>query len=241
MSDNSKHRNLILEGLSANDFNIVSSDLKLVTLDKGIVLFEPEQPAEYIYFPTTAVISFLGDTGDGGSIEVWGVGREGVAGIFSIFGRTKPFRGVVQVAGASLVGTGSAFRNHFLKCGGFHDSLLSYYDYLLLQISYLGICNNLHTIEQRFIRWLLMLQDRAGTNELRFTQDAIAGILGTRRATISVAAAALQTAGLIRYTPGSILILSRRELQRIACQCYKQLRGKFGDRRLNHLNRIKGR
>jgi CRP-like cAMP-binding protein len=99
--------------------------------------------------------------------------------------------------------------------------MLNYYDYLLVQISYLGMCNNSHPIEQRFSRWLLMNQDRVGTKELRFTQDAIAGVLGTRRATISVAAAALQAAGLISYTPGTITIRSRKALEKAACGCYK--------------------
>src|SRR6267142_531517 len=101
---------------------------------------------------------------------------------------------------------------HFQKGGAFHDALLRYYHYLLVQISCLGICNNNHGIEQRFTRWLLMMQDRIGSPELRFTQDAIAAVLGTRRATISVAAAALQSAGLISYTPGSITIRSRKRL-----------------------------
>src|SRR5439155_13484669 len=95
------------------------------------------------------------------------------------------------------------------------------YHYLLMQVSYLGICNNSHSIEQRFSRWLLMIQDRTGSSELKFTQDAIAGVLGTRRATISVAAAALQAVGLISYTPGTITIRSRKRLLKAACRCYK--------------------
>jgi len=101
---------------------------------------------------------------------------------------------------------------------------LTYFDFLLFQISYLGICNNSHSIEHRFSRWLLMMQDRAQSPELRFTQDAIAGVLGTRRATISVAAAALQKAGLIRYTPGLIRIRSRKALERVACGCCKLIK-----------------
>ena len=66
-----------------------------------------------------------------------------------------------------------------------------------------------------------ILLHESGTNQLKFTQDAIAAILGKRRATISVAAAALQSQGLIRYSPGSIKIQSRRGLEKAACDCYK--------------------
>ena len=98
---------------------------------------------------------------------------------------------------------------------------MRYYDYLLVQISYLGICNNNHSIEERLSRWLLMVEDKTGSRQLKFTQDAISAILGTRRATISVAAAELQLKGLISYSPGSIKIQSRRGLEKAACRCYK--------------------
>ena len=62
--------------------------------------------------------------------------------------------------------------------------------------------------------------DRAGTNQLNFTQDSIAAVLGTRRATISVAAATLRARRLISYSPGTIKIESRRRLVAAACRCY---------------------
>ena len=216
-----RYSNSILQGLPPGDFASLSSELNEVELARGALLFEPDIPAANIYFPIDSVISFVGDTGEGGSIEVWAVGREGVAEVSGILGKRKPFRGVVQVSGQALVSKGLVVQRCFQNCSAFHDAILSYYDNLLLQISYLGICNNLHPIEQRFCRWLLMVRDRARTNELRFTQEAIADILGTRRATISEAAAALQNAGLISYTPGSITIRSRKGLEKAACRCYK--------------------
>ena len=221
MRQNSNRRNLILHRLPRSEFNAISADLKPVVLQKPTALFDAGEGAEYVYFPTSSVISIVGDTGEGGSIEVWVVGKEGAAGISAILGNTKPFRAVVQITGNALVGKASSVRRHFQKHSAFHDAILSYYNHLLVQISYLGICNNRHGIEQRFSRWLLMVQDRAGTSELKFTQDSIAGVLGTRRATISVAAAALQSAGLITYTPGAIKIKSRKGLLQTVCGCYK--------------------
>jgi CRP-like cAMP-binding protein len=213
--------NSILDSLPPSEFKLLKADLNSVELSKGEVLFEPDRRGEYMYFPSDGVISFLGDTGEGGSVEVWSVGNEGVAGISALCGSTKPFRGIVQVSGAALMGKTSNLRRHFQKSNGFHDAVLRYYDYLLVQISYVGLCNHNHSIEQRLSRWLLMIGDRAGTNELKFTQDAIAAVLGTRRATISVAAAALQSQGLISYSPGAIKIESRKGLQKATCRCYK--------------------
>src|SRR5579883_2826261 len=179
-----KYPNAILQGLSVADFSTVAADLKAVELTKGTRLLQADHLQRHAYFPLTSVISFIGDTGDGGNVEVWAVGSEGIAGVSGIMGGTKPFRGVVQVSGTALVGKSSVLRKHFQKCTSFHDALLGYVNYLLVQISYLGICNNSHSIEQRLGRWLLMMHDRAKSAELRFTQDAIAGVLGTRRATI---------------------------------------------------------
>jgi len=215
-----RYTNHILQQLSPHDFDTIAADLRPVELKRGTQLFEPDQTGPNTYFPIDSVISFTGDPGEGGSVEVWAVGREGVAGIAGVMGGTKPFRGIVQVPGKALMCKTSVLRKQFLKFNSLHNALLQYLDYLLLQISYLGICNNSHSIEHRFSRWLLMMQDRAQSAELKFTQETIAGVLGTRRATISVAAAALQNAGLIRYTPGSIRIRSRRALERAACRCY---------------------
>jgi hypothetical protein len=223
MASKKRYPNAILQALPSADFNSIAMDLKPVELVKGALLFEPDRAQGNTYFPLTSVISFTGGTGEGGSVEVWAVGSEGAAGVSGIIGRTKPFRGVVQVPGTALVSKSAVLRKHFEKGAGFHNATLKYLDYLMIQICYLGICNNRHSIEQRFSRWLLMMQDRARSIDLRFTQDAIAGVLGTRRATISVAAAALQNAGLIRYTPGSITILSRKALERAACGCYRAI------------------
>jgi hypothetical protein len=221
MRVDSKRNNRILESLPGREWNLLKGELKVVELARRSQLLEADRRNELTYFPVDSVISFLGDTGEGGSVEVWSVGNEGVAGLSSLFGRTKPFRGVVQVPGTAFAAKSANLRRHFQRGGAFHDALLRYYDYLLVQISYLGICNNNHSIEQRFSRWLLMVVDRAGSNQLKFTQDAIAAILGTRRATISVAAAALQSKGLISYLPGAIRIESRKDLEKAACRCYK--------------------
>jgi CRP-like cAMP-binding protein len=215
--------NSLLKSLPAREFNALSSDLEPVRLAKNLSLFESRKRNEFVYFPVDSVISFAGDTGQRGTIEVWAVGREGVAGISSIFGGETPFRGIVVVPGLALKAKASVFRRHFNECGQFHDAALWYYSYLLIQISYLGICNNSHPLEQRFSRWLLTMQERAGTRDLKFTQDLIASMLGTRRATVSVAAAKLQSAGLISYTPGSITIQSRSGLRKAACGCYKAI------------------
>ena len=222
--------NSILESLPSREFAAISRDLEPVALSKDAALFRPGKSSEYLYFPTGSVISFIGDTERGGGIEVWSVGSEGAAGISGVLGHATPFLGVVQVPGTALRARASVFREFLEDGDALRDVFLGYYHYLLIQISYLGICNNRHPLVQRLSRWLLVMEERVGESTLRFTQDSIAGLLGTRRATISVAAAQLQSAGLISYTPGAITIKSRRELRKIACGCYKVINLKLGSR-----------
>jgi hypothetical protein len=216
-----RHGNSILRSLATADLKSLSSDLREIELSAGALVYEPHSPSPDIYFPIDCVISFVGDTGDGDSVEVWAAGNEGAAGISGIVGCKKPFRGFVQVPGQAVVLKAEVLRRHFKLGGSFHDRIVAYYNYLVVEASYLGICNSSHPIEHRLCRWLLMIHDRAGSKTLKFTQEAIAGILGTRRASISVAAAALQAAGLISYTPGTLTVRSRKALEKASCRCYR--------------------
>ena len=54
-----------------------------------------------------------------------------------------------------------------------------------------------------------MCMDRVEGDELKLTQEFIAEMLGTRRATVSLAAMILQNDGLIEYNRGHIRIIDR--------------------------------
>ena len=49
-------------------------------------------------------------------------------------------------------------------------------------------------------------------------------MLGTRRASVSVAAAVLQRAGLIHYNRGHVSIRNRDQLVSASCECYEVIR-----------------
>src|SRR5688572_4564785 len=165
MSSKSK-RNSILESLSPKERKALATDLEPVLLSKDLALFESGKRSDFVYFPIDAVISFKEGTGQRGSLEVWAVGRDGVAGFSAILGEMNPFRGVVLVPGAALKAKTSKFEAYFHQHSDFHDAIIGYYHDLLIQISYVGICNNSHSLVQRFSRWLLTMQERAGTNQL---------------------------------------------------------------------------
>jgi hypothetical protein len=45
-------------------------------------------------------------------------------------------------------------------------------------------------------------------------------MLGARRATVTLSAGLLQSAGLIRYHRGRVTIVDRGGLEAVACECY---------------------
>ena len=89
-----------------------------------------------------------------------------------------------------------------------------------LQVAQLAACNRLHEVEQRLARWLLMCQDRVDSAWLPLTQEFLAQMLGTGRSSVSLAAGALEDAGLIESSRGNLKILNRKSLEQVACECY---------------------
>jgi Mn-dependent DtxR family transcriptional regulator len=56
------------------------------------------------------------------------------------------------------------------------------------------------------------------------TQEFLAHMLGTRRASVTVAAGMLQRIGLITYQRGHVNIVDRQRLEKAACECYEMMR-----------------
>ena len=109
--------------------------------------------------------------------------------------------------------------------------VLSYIESLLVQVQQSVLCGTLHPIQARLARFLLMLQDRAGTDSFAFTQEFLSHILGVNRSTLTGAAGALQSNEIISYRRGRVSIRDRPGLERASCECYRVLREQF-DRRL---------
>jgi DNA-binding MarR family transcriptional regulator len=68
-----------------------------------------------------------------------------------------------------------------------------------------------------------MSQDRLGGDLIPLTQEFLAHMLGTRRASVTVAAGILQKAGLIKYTRGAVNVVNRAKLEDASCECYQSM------------------
>jgi len=82
-------------------------------------------------------------------------------------------------------------------------------------------CNRLHNLTQRLARWLLSTHDRLPTDQIVTTHDFLSKMIGTDRATASLAIAEFERKGVLRRGRGSITITDRHKLQAQSCECYE--------------------
>src|SRR6188474_1142506 len=220
-SSHDPRQNHLLAALSAEDFQRVKSQIKLVPLTLGEVLYESGSRQRAVYFPTNSIVSLLYMLADGASAEIAVVGNEGIIGV-SLFmgGESTPSRAVVQSAGHAYQLPGKVLKDEFNRGGAMQHLLLRYTQALLTQMAQTAVCNRHHSLDQQLCRWLLLSLDRLPSNELTMTQELIANMLGVRREGVTEAAGNLQAAGLIQYSRGKIIVLDRPKLETRVCECY---------------------
>jgi CRP-like cAMP-binding protein len=204
--------------------------LEPVKLSPGTVLYEPDEVIQHVYFLTNALVSIVSSNSEGATVEIGLIGYEGMVGVSAILGGVTPYRAVVQMGGDAFRIDGRRLYEEFRKNPFLRDLLLKYTNTLIVQIAQSCICNCYHTLQERLCRWLLVARDAARSDVLILTHDVIARLLGTRRASVTVAAGLLQRAGLIKISRGQITILDPPGLQATSCECYAIVRD--GVRRL---------
>lgn len=219
--------NRLLALLPSADSERLAQATKVVSLEQGLVLNEPGDEPNRVYFPHTGMISLLAVMSDGKAVETATVGREGVVGAMAGLGpHTITTRAVVQVPlVASTIPVGP-FRAAVRASQAVRDMILSYNDVHLGQVQITAACNALHPIQKRLARWILQTRDRIDTDLVPLTQELLSEMLGVRRSSVSVIARKLQTSGLIRYSRGAIDIVNRAALEAASCECYELIRGR---------------
>lgn len=222
--------NTLLLSIPDDEFNAVRPDLEHVELPQYMILHEPRQKLESVYFLNSGMVSLVFKTRDGESVEVGVVGKEGFTPIPALAGlRSTPHQAIMQVSGEgfrmSLEGLESAFQSS----PRLYTALNRYAAMHGLQVAQTAGCNRLHDLEQRLSRWLLLTQDRVGSGLLRITHDFLAMMLGTDRPSVSLAAGALQKKRIIEYSHGSVKVLNRKKLESSACECYSVIQNFNGD------------
>jgi CRP-like cAMP-binding protein len=223
------NQNHLLAALLDAEFERLSPHLQADPLLLGDVLCESGGKLDYVYFPTTAIISLHYLLENGGSSEIAGVGNEGMLGIALFMGGgSTPSRAVVQTGGFGYRLPVRILMEEFDRAGPVMRLLLRYTQALLTHMSQTAVCNRHHTVEQQLCRWLLLTLDRLGNKELTMTQELISNMLGVRREGVTEAAGRLQAHGYISYRRGHITVIDRVGLEHHVCECYDVVKKEFG-------------
>jgi CRP-like cAMP-binding protein len=165
---------------------------------------------------------------DGSAIEVATVGKEGMVGHTAATGHMmSPNKVIVQIGDRGLRIEAKVLREEIARGGPLPDLLANYQLAFMTQVSQSVACNGLHRLEQRCCRWLLMTQDRVGSDNLRLTHEYLAIMLGARRASVTETLRPLQEADLVRSHRGEISILNRAGLEARSCECYRVVKDEY--------------
>ena len=216
--------NKILRGLPRKEYNAVFPRLLWVDLPVHTVLNQEAKSIEYGYFINGGLASILTVMNGGKSVEVGLTGAEGFVGLPLVAGfKSSSTRVIIQIDGSGFKISAKDLVRTLRECPVLERSLQQCSQSMALQSTQVAACNRLHDVNQRLARWLLMSQDRVGGDVVGLTQEFLAHMLGTRRASVTVAAGVLQKAGLIGYTRGEVTIRDRAGLESATCECYASL------------------
>jgi len=196
--------------------------LEFVRLKLHHVLHEAGETIKSGYFVNAGLMSILAVQPDGKMVEVGLIGREGFVGLPLLVGYNNngPTRVMTQADGSAYRCDAETLMQLIQQFPEMGKRLHRFAYQLAMQSTQIAACNRLHDVVSRLARWILMSQDRILSDSLPLTHEFLGQMLGTRRSSVTVAAGALQKAGLISHTWGSVTILKRKQLEKSACDCY---------------------
>jgi CRP-like cAMP-binding protein len=199
----------------------IESAGRMVELHFGTSLATAGEPVEHVYFPHNGLISLYVLMQDGRGVDASTIGWEGMTGAPGVLGQgLSPCEMVMQISGVATQVPASSFLQLLDEDPELRSLMMRYVEVLMLQVIRTAACNRLHEVEERLARWLLHSHDAMQMDQLHLTQDFLSAMLGVRRASVTIAAGALQRAGMIEYSRGEISILNRAALEEIACEDY---------------------
>ena len=221
-------QNRLLAALPPGEFERLSPHLVQFELERGRTLHEPGDRIDHVYFPLVGVVSLMTLMENGAAIESAMIGPEGAVGLpAAIRQRTAISRAVVQGKGRALRLSAAVLHEAWTASPALRDLVDAHGEGLYANVTQSVACNALHSVEERFCRWMLSCHDRVEGHTLSLTQEYLADILGVQRTTVTAVARSLQDKGAIRYRRGQVDIIDRSLLEASACECYGVVRRNY--------------
>jgi Crp-like helix-turn-helix domain len=220
---------LLLEAVPEEERRRLEPFLETVTVDLKDVMVEAGEPIRYVYFPNGAVASSVYTMRDGSTVETTITGLEGIIGVHVWLRQSVAVtRTFVQVPGECVRMRSDVFLAKVVDAKSPLNDLIGEYVSAYLSLTTItAACNRIHLVEERLCRWLKMVHNRVEGNSFPVRHEFLAYMLGVHRPSVSIAAAMLRKAGLIRYEYGRLTVLDSKGLEGAACECYSAMEMEF--------------
>jgi CRP-like cAMP-binding protein len=225
----SPRANRLLANLPDDVYSALEPHLERHSFDRGKRLHMPGEPITDLYFPLDCLISVTVTMRDHRTAETGVVGSREMVGINAFMGgrETTQTEYVIQIAGDCIRMPAAPLLEAFDRDKRIRDLLLKYTQAMLAQVTQNAGCNSLHSMEQRYARWLLESRDRVRSDDLRLTHEFISEMLGVRRAGITELAHKFVKSGMLEARRGWTRIADGPLLEKASCECYAVLRDEY--------------
>lgn len=212
----------LLQAFPSTSLERLQDHLEPVVFDQGTSIYHVGSPIRRLYFIERGFVSIVKTMQDGRTIEVGTKYNGDAVGLFGVYGiETSTWDSIVQVPVKAWRLDNEALRAE-IQINPAVKKLLDRYTYLVLSgLTQTAACHRLHSLKQRFCRWLLLAQDGAQSGTLPLTHETLALMLGVQRSGVSIVASAFQKQGVLRNHRGRLTILERPVLEAEACECYE--------------------
>lgn len=221
MNTANRLQNNLLRSMSDDDYAILAPSLTLVDIAKGDELTLPESRVRFSWFPLSGIMSVVAATESGTQAEVGIVGREGMCSVATLHGVDIEMMHIFcQMPGRALRIPAASLRAALATRPTMLAHLLGYAQNFMLQVASSALAYATQTIEARLARWLLMSLDRLEASDVMMTHEALALMLGVRRAGVTVAIQALEAKGALVARRAALTVINRGILVEIAGDAY---------------------
>jgi CRP-like cAMP-binding protein len=214
----------LLAELAVHERNAIHRASEVQFCAAGDMLLRANARSRFVFFPISAVVSVLRPLRDDRAVEIGLLGNEGMLGIDVVLEtRNQLDEAMVQSAGFVYCMPTEDLRHQFDATGRLQKSILRFSQAFLGQASQNALCLRYHAVTQRLARWLLMVDDRAGSIEPGKSARLLARALGAEESEVAESLAELVSAGAVQQRRSAILI-ERDALEIGACECYDAVR-----------------
>lgn len=218
-------RNLLLRALGPA-LEHLRPHLTSETFTARQVLKADGQEVERVYFPIRGLISSRVVLESGHEIECALIGSTNAIGALGALGLTHGWARFVCLTDGAAWSIGisrlaAAARTH----PSIERQLVRFCFAQMGYTAHLGVCNAMHSVEQRLARWLCNAADLLDHSDVTVSQDELATILGVQRSAVSPALQRLKDIRLLDVARARVRILDPHRLKRHACECLPRLSG----------------